>query len=364
MVFPESIMKNAGRFPVQLMYTNGKHYIMKCDENMDIDLYTEVIKINGKDVNEYFTENVYPYFWHEKLDSAYWRVNNFLPLIEYGKELEITTEKQTFRIKATTKEIKWKDTVTVSIDEPLNSIFESEGLKVELTNDNIAVITIPTFDYENLQDEFYNILPKIDNCKGFIIDVRNNGGGNSDYGDSVAQAFIQQKNFENSRHRLMVYIGTYKAWSQFTDFSQISLNDPFNEKMYDIANNQYFEEAVTTAETFNCPVYLDQPLVVLSNHKTASAAEDFLVVLDNIKRAAIVGSASYGSTGQPIIYDLPGGGKLSICTRWNLYPNGKEFINIGVQPDIYAELSIDDLKNGCDSVFAKGIDFLRGQINP
>jgi len=162
----------------------------------------------------------------------------------------------------------------------------------------------------------------------------------------------------------MVYIGTYKAWSKFTIFSQVSLNNPFYKKMYDIANNQYFEETVTTAGTYNCPVYLDQPMVVLSNHNTGSAAEDFLVVLDNIKRATIVGSASYGSTGQPIIYDLPGGGKFRICTRWNLYPNGKEFINIGVQPDIHVELSIDDLKNGYDSVFAKGIDFLRGQINP
>jgi len=334
--FPEIIMKNAGKFPVWFEYINGKHYIADYDVNMDIDLYSEVIKINKIDVNDYLSENLYPYFWHEKLDSSYWQVNWFLPLVEYGKQLEITTEKRIIKVKATTGKINWKGTAPMLRDEQLTGLFESKGLKVELTNDNIAVITIPTFSYSGLQYEFYGVLPKIENCNGFIIDVRNNGGGNSGYADSVAQAFIKDKKFANSRERI---------------------------KVYDIiTNNQYYEDIISYALTYNCPVYLDQPLVVLVNQGTASAAEDFLVVLDNIKRATIVGTASYGSTGQPVVYDLPGGGEFRICTRWCLYPNGKEFINIGVEPDIYAAFSIDDLKNRHDSVFTKGINVLREKI--
>ena len=363
--FPESVFKNAGRFPVLFGYLNGKYYIVNFDINMDIDLWSEVVRINQMDANDYFTEKFFPYFWHEKLDSASGKINSFLPIVEYGKELEITTEKQTFKMKATTETINWKleTAFPISKDESFTELFKSNGLMVELTNDNIAVITIPTFSYGDLQNEFYNILPKIKNCKGFIIDVRNNGGGNSGYADSVAQAFIKEKNFENSRHRLMVYIGTYKAWGRGIDFSQRPLDSPWIKKAYDITNRQYFEDSINRAGTFDCPSYLDQPLVVLANQGTVSAAEDFLVVLDNLKRATIVGTASYGSTGQPILYDLPGGGGVRICTRWCLYPDGREFINIGVQPHIYAQLSIEDIKNGYDSVFKKGIDTLREKIN-
>jgi hypothetical protein len=48
---------------------------------------------------------------------------------------------------------------------------------------------------------------------------------------------------------------------------------------------------------------------------------------------------------------------------WALYPDGREFIKIGVQPHVHAQLSIDDRKNGHDSVFSKGIETLREKIN-
>ncbi|MDR0443540.1 MAG: hypothetical protein LBH44_09055 [Treponema sp.] len=325
--FPEGY-KDWGRFPIWFMYLDGKHYISACDKKMDIELFSEVININQMDVNDYLTENMYPYFWHEKLDGAYELVNYFLPIVEYGKELEITTEKKTYKVKATIKKINWKGAINPLVkDEPLIVLFESEGLKVELTNDNIAVITIPTFMYDYLRTEFNRILPEIENCSGYIIDVRNNSGGMSGYGYSVAQKFIKDHNFEALRIR-----------------------------------SKDNEEFVYLSGTYS-QVYLDQPLVILANHNTGSAAEDFLVAFDNIKRATIVGTASAGSTGQAVFFDLPGGGSFRICTKWSLYPNGKEFINIGVQPDIYAVPSIDDYKNNYDRVFRKGIDVLREKIN-
>jgi C-terminal processing protease CtpA/Prc len=112
-----------------------------------------------------------------------------------------------------------------------------------------------------------------------------------------------------------------------------------------------------------CPLLINAPVVILEDADTCSAAEDFLVIFDNINRATIVGTPSYGSTGQPLIIDIPGGGSFRICTRWCLYPNGKEFINIGVIPHIYADLSINDYKNNIDSVFDKGIEVLRSKIN-
>jgi C-terminal processing protease CtpA/Prc len=111
-----------------------------------------------------------------------------------------------------------------------------------------------------------------------------------------------------------------------------------------------------------CPFLLNQPLVVLSSCNTGSAAEDFLVELDNAKRATIIGSASYGSTGNPLFIELESGGSVRICTRNCTYPDGRTFIDTGVQPHIKCEKTLEDYKNGVDSVLSKGLEEIRKLI--
>jgi len=332
--FPDEVQKKVGMFPVIFEYVDGKLYIATCDKSIDIDQNTEALKINKMDALDYVHKNIHPYTWHKKLDSSYSRMNYLLPFIEYGKEIEITTEKLTLKVKATASEkINWKLRTPIFRSEPLTELFNSGGLRVELTNDNIAVITIPTFMYGDLQKEFYSILPKIEKCSGFIIDVRNNVGGMSMYGWSVAQAFIKNKNFETLKVKKAAFVG-YPS----------------------------LLEEMVSANDFACPIHLAQPLIVLVNQKTGSAAEDFLVCLDYAKRATLVGASSNGSTGTPEMVSLPGGGGARICTAWHSYPDGKEYVNIGVQPHVHSELSLDDIKNKHDSVFEKGIEILREKI--
>ena len=75
------------------------------------------------------------------------------------------------------------------------------------------------------------------------------------------------------------------------------------------------------------------PLVILIDHPTASAAEDFLIFLDSGKRAVLVGRPTFGSTGQPLPFELPGGGSAKVCSKRDTYPDGRDFVGYGVQPD-------------------------------
>ena len=220
----------------------------------------------------------------------------------------------------------------------MTQLYASDALEVDVTGDNIAVITIPRFSDNTLPEQFYEILPEIKDCRGFLIDVRSNGGGNSGNADTVAQAFIEGR-FDTFRSRMR----TTKRPNRAGEY-------PLNDNIFG-------------ARIEECPFYTDAPLVVLANAYTGSSAEDFLVALDNIGRATIVGTASYGSTGQPILKELPGGGTFRICTRWCLYPDGRDFINVGVQPHVYAGLTLEDCKNNSDGVFATGMEVLRGQIS-
>ena len=159
-----------------------------------------------------------------------------------------------------------------------------------------------------------------------------------------------------------IHIGAYKAWGSEMDFSTIDLSDPWSKKVYDICTHNYFEEEIVYGSCDYCPLNLKQPLVILINNKTCSTAENFLISFVVTKRAILVGEESCGSSGNALLLHLPKGGYARICTRKFTYPNDEEFINIGIKPNVYASLSINDVINGRDSVLDKGIEVLRKEI--
>jgi carboxyl-terminal processing protease len=96
-------------------------------------------------------------------------------------------------------------------------------------------------------------------------------------------------------------------------------------------------------------------VLLLTSANTFSAAEDAVVLFATSKRGLIVGEPSGGSTGQPLLFNLPGGGMARVCTKHDSFPDGKEFVGIGVKPDIAAHLTREDLLHGTDSVLAAAL---------
>ena len=64
----------------------------------------------------------------------------------------------------------------------------------------------------------------------------------------------------------------------------------------------------------------------------------------------VIGEASGGSTGQPLMFDLPGGGFGRVCTERDTYPDGKEFVGVGIQPDIVVKPLLADVRKNKDTV--------------
>jgi len=94
-------------------------------------------------------------------------------------------------------------------------------------------------------------------------------------------------------------------------------------------------------------------------HNTASAAEDFLIYADNQKHMTTIGEPTYGSTGQPLMFELPGGGNARICTKKDTYPDGREFVGYGIQPDIMVEKTLEDYLEGNDPVLKAALEHLK-----
>ena len=105
------------------------------------------------------------------------------------------------------------------------------------------------------------------------------------------------------------------------------------------------------------------PVVVLIGPETNSAAEDFVVPLHAAARATIVGQKSRGSTGQPLQFSFLDG-KISgrVCTKRDTYPDGREFVGVGVIPDVEVHLTQRDIVTGRDPILQKGLEVVRGQL--
>jgi len=161
----------------------------------------------------------------------------------------------------------------------------------------------------------------------------------------------------------------YKAWGtgmvmeeNFDGWKQDEI-DWFMEA-YEIGKGIHWFKGDTM--TFNNSVTakkLTVPLVVLLGNGTASAAEDFLVILDGLEgRATTIGQKSFGSTGQPMSFQLPGGAWARICTKKDTYPDGREFVGYGVKPDIFVPLTVEEMIGERDDALAKAVEVLKGKL--
>ncbi len=64
---------------------------------------------------------------------------------------------------------------------------------------------------------------------------------------------------------------------------------------------------------------------------------------------------------------VPGGGGAAICTKWDTYPDGREFVGVGVIPDVevyptQAEVAAGLWSGGKDPVLDRGVAVLLGKL--
>jgi len=187
-------------------------------------------------------------------------------------------------------------TITRAEINPSTVNFRKEG--------DIAYIQITNF-YERTNIEFQAALEELDlaNCKGIIIDLRNNLGGYVTSMVDVASHFIKE--------------GTI-----------ITLRD---------------NQGRTQTESVNPNGTLtDLPLGVLVNQYRASASEVLSGDLQDYQRAAIAGTQTLGKGSYDQFFKLEDGSAIYLTVgRW-LTPNGREIEGKGITPDIVLEETGDE----------------------
>ena len=64
----------------------------------------------------------------------------------------------------------------------------------------------------------------------------------------------------------------------------------------------------------------------------------------------------------PLQITLPGGGGARICTKRDTFPDGTDFVGVGVIPDVEIHPTAADIAAGRDRVFEEGVATLKKMI--
>jgi carboxyl-terminal processing protease len=198
----------------------------------------------------------------------------------------------------------------------------------KMLENDIAYIQITTFG-EKTTPELLATLKELmaQNPKGIILDLRNNGGG---------------------------YLQTaVEVTSQFVSDGVV---------LYE----EYGDKTRTTYDVQSGGLATDTniPMVVLINEGSASASEIVAGALQDHGRAKLVGTVSYGKGSVQNWIPLTGdNGAVRITIAKWLTPKEKTIHKVGLTPDIFVELTLEDANAKRDPQLDMGVNTLLAIIN-
>jgi C-terminal processing protease CtpA/Prc len=214
--------------------------------------------------------------------------------------------------------------------------------------DHISYVGLNSFAIDSKADSiFESLLPSLQKSNGVILDLRYNGGGDDGIAFNILKHFITDSVIVGESAVTRTYDSYLRAIGKYVHVADTGGNWRKQEAWL-LYNGYpvYNEPGILHYKIENGAKRLRVPVVILTGHSTESAAEDFLIGADKQKNIVKLGEATNGSSGMPLRFNLPGGGSARICIIKDTYPDGREFVGKGIQPDITVTPSVNDyLKN-------------------
>lgn len=193
------------------------------------------------------------------------------------------------------------------------------GMSYRILDDNIGYIRYASFSSPVGEGNLDDCLSYLALCRGLIIDIRNNGGGELTTAERLAARFVHEKT-------LVTYI-QHKTGAGHNDFSQLE------PRYLEPSSNLRWHKGVC----------------VLTNRSVYSAANDFAVMMRSLPNVKLVGDHTGGGSGMPMSSSLPNGWSVrySACP---MYDKNKQQTEFGIEPDVSVSLT--------DAATAEGIDLI------
>lgn len=181
----------------------------------------------------------------------------------------------------------------------------------------------------------------------------------------IARYFISGKYPVKSEPKTPSHSAKYHALEPYVSLDNPDLSDSWQRKIYQVATHTYYESLAENGEK-NGYIDFDEnetlltaPAVILTNHCTACAAENFVSYFKISGRAIIVGTTTFGSGSEAMIRDLPLGGKMWLATTCSRLIDGSDYVNVGIVPNVTVEKTVSDIYEGRDGALIKALEILR-----
>lgn len=204
----------------------------------------------------------------------------------------------------------------------------TSGMRYKIFEDNVGYIYYGSFSNDVGESGLDQILNRMAICKGIIIDVRNNGGGNLSNVEKITSRFFNERT-------LVGYI-SHKIGPNHNDFSELY-------PKYAESSNR---------------VRYQKPVIILTNRGCYSATNEFVSIMKNANNVTIIGDKTGGGSGLPFTSELPNGWSIRFSAS-PMFNAHKEHIEFGVEPDIYVSMDQNDIDKKRDTIIEKAREMLR-----
>lgn len=221
---------------------------------------------------------------------------------------------------------QWKENHPENFDEIIQKHYLKQdyrisgGLKYQILEDNIGYIYYESFSSGIGDGNLNEAIAYLSICKGIILDIRNNAGGQLTNSTKLASRFIEKKT-------LVGYI-RHKTGKGHYDFS-----DPY--PIY-----------VEPSKHIN---FLTKPLALLTNRSCYSAANDFVNIMQHSKNTFTVGDQTGGGSGLPFSAELPNGWSVRFSTS-PITNSNDQHLEYGITPDYPVEMTQSDKEQNKDTI--------------
>jgi len=312
--------------------------VKQIDWNKEYNYYSERINENTTD------DELFSIFQKilQKLDDKHCYIYRFNEIYFSGFDLSSLNyfDLLSFDFRVPTNDFSLKLLVNnylIDSEESLQvySILPPMGVRKVFTTgwlrDSIAYIHMTEMSKKSdgVHRAIDSFLEKYQKAKGYVIDIRDNIGGYSLPVKELAEYFTTEER-------------TY-AISRLRD----------SDSIYKFQKPEYWKIKPKAGSK-----YANQPIALLINENTQSAAELFTLMLKTLPNVKVVGNITAGVFADTHIGKLPNGWEYRLSIRKTNDWNDNLVENIGIIPDTIIINTEKDLQNETDKVIECAIEYL------
>ena len=299
--------------PVRLIRAEGQYVVNFVYRDCDLQVGDVIVAFNGRPIEDIIEEQK-QYISITEDDKILNQMEGFL-LSAKESDMDITVRRGDDEISVTTQGMSLEESQTVKGEEKE---------PYEVLNNNIGVINPKVLT----DDEFSNIMKKVEKTDGLIIDLRQ---------------YPKNGNWINT---LAEYIKAEET--PFCRAISISPTIP----------GAYLTNYIETSGGKQVPYHYEKPVVILMNERTQSLAEYTIMMFRDGHNTIVIGSNSVGSDGNLAYLYGPEGNILQFSGVGILTAEGEQTQRVGLSPDIYVEPTVSGIKEGKDELIEAAVQYI------